>query len=36
MGGVEGGDRSERKKGLIDMDNRVVIAEQDGHKGAKW
>ena len=27
---------SEKKKGLMDMDNSVVIAGRSGYKGTKW
>ena len=32
--GVEGW--SKKEKGLMDMDNRVVMAEGRGYKGTKW
>ena len=27
---------NKREKGLMDIDNGVVIAEEKGHKGTKW
>ena len=32
--GVEG--LSKKEKGLVDMDNNVVIVERQGIKGDKW
>ena len=32
--GVEG--LRKKEKGLMDMDNRVVIAGERGYKGTKW
>ena len=35
-GGLGGGEIEQKGKGLMDMDNSVVIAGGRGRKGTKW